>query len=86
MTLEDGMKVRLPGTGTPNSESPSPITADASAANAAPRLLPMIDEALGSFTGRNLVTAVEVVDLLLDLRSEVELERSLFELVRSGQS
>ena len=46
----------------------------------------MIDEALLALSGRNLVAATEVVDLPVDLRSEVELERRLSELVHAASS
>jgi hypothetical protein len=43
----------------------------------ASRLCDLIDAAVPKFRGRTLVSAAEVVDLLLDLRFAVELECSL---------
>jgi hypothetical protein len=37
-------------------------------------LLALIDQSLTQYTGRQLVAAVEVTDLLLDLRSRIALE------------
>jgi hypothetical protein len=39
-------------------------------------LLLMVDEALQQMVGRGLVESIEVVDLLLDLRSRMVLERA----------
>jgi hypothetical protein len=40
-------------------------------------LLPVIDAALEQVVGRGLMASVEVVDLLLDLRSRIVLETAL---------
>jgi hypothetical protein len=47
-------------------------------------LLSMVDAALQDMVGRGLVESIEVVDLLLDLRSRMVLERTLEQL--AGQS
>jgi hypothetical protein len=46
-------------------------------ADPSPEALRIIDRALRDVTGRRLVSAAEVVDLLLDLRSAIVLEASL---------
>jgi hypothetical protein len=58
----------VPGTTT---QTPAPIET---------RLLPLIDVALAQFAGRGLVPVSEVVDVLLDLRTEILLDSSLAEL------
>jgi hypothetical protein len=40
-------------------------------------LLPQVDAALEQLVGRGLVSSIEVVDLLLDLRSRIVLEHAL---------
>jgi len=40
-----------------------------------PSPLAVIDDALGQFVSRHLVTATEVVDVLLDVRSAIELDQ-----------
>ena len=52
-----------------------PVSNDST--DSSPEALRIIDRALGDVTGRRLVSASEVVDLLLDLRSAILLEASL---------
>ena len=49
-------------------------------------LLPMVDAALQQMVGRGLVESIEVVDLLLDLRSRMVLERVFEEMAGAGLS
>jgi len=46
-----------------------------------PSPLALIDDALRQFVSRHLVTGTEVVDVLLDLRTAIELDRSFAVLV-----
>jgi hypothetical protein len=48
-------------------------------------LLPAIDAALEQVMGRGLMASVEVVDLLLDLRSRVVLETALGSTTQTRQ-
>ena len=59
------MRTRKPNATTPAEPTP---------------LLPMVDAALQQMVGRGLVESVEVIDLLLDLRSRMVLERALEEM------
>lgn len=65
------MRTRKPNATTPAEPAP---------------LLPMVDAALQQMVGRGLVESIEVVDLLLDLRSRVVLERALEEMAGANQS
>jgi hypothetical protein len=56
-------------------EPNNPVLNDSS--DPSPEALRIIDRALRDVTGRRLVSAAEVVDLLLDLRSAILLEASL---------
>jgi hypothetical protein len=46
----------------------------------------MVDAALQQMVGRGLVDSIEVVDLLLDLRSRMVLERAFEEMVGANGS
>jgi hypothetical protein len=46
-----------------------------------PSALTLIDDALREFASRHLVTGTEIVDVLLDLRSAIEFDRSFAVLV-----
>ncbi len=46
-----------------------------------PSPLALIDDALREFASRHLVTGTEIIDVLLDLRSAIELDRSFAVLV-----
>jgi hypothetical protein len=59
---------------------PTPTTFDEQS-----ELLPAIDAALEQVVGRGLMAAVEVVDLLLDLRSRVVLEAALGSTTQTKQ-
>ena len=65
------MRTREPVTTTPDEQSP---------------LLPMVDAALQQMVGRGLVESIEVVDLLLDLRSRMVLERAFQQMADTNQS
>ena len=49
------------------------------------QLLPAIDAALEQVVGRGLMVSVEVVDLLLDLRSRIVLETALGSTTQTKQ-
>ena len=48
-----------------------------------PGLVNIIDEALARFSGRDLVAATEVVDLLLDLRGAIVSDAAIAALIES---
>jgi len=78
------MKMKLHGTGTAEPGArPQP---DKATPEPSPRFVSRIDEALRTFTGRNLIAATEVADVLLDLRLQVVLDTTLAELVDSAQT
>ena len=56
-------------------EPTDPVLDDST--DTSPEALRIIDRALRDVTGRRLVSAAEVVDLLLDLRTAILLEASL---------
>ena len=56
-------------------EPTDPVPDDST--DTSPEALRIIDRALRDVTGRRLVSAAEVVDLLLDLRTAILLEASL---------
>lgn len=60
-------------------EPTDPVSNDST--DSSPEALRIIDRALRDVTGRRLVSASEVVDLLLDLRSAILLEASLEDLL-----
>ena len=66
--------MRLRGTNTADPEPPARPVIVASPIEVQSRLRPLIDEALLRFTGRGLVASSEVVDLLLDMRSQIVLK------------
>ena len=63
-------------TRTPDATTPEDLTL----------LLPMVDTALQQMVGRGLVESMEVVDLLLDLRSRMVLERTFEEMAGANRS
>jgi len=79
------MKMKLHGTGTADREPRARPQPDVSTLELSPPFVSRIDEALRAFTGRNLVAATEVADVLLDLRLQVVLDVTLSELCRSAQ-
>ncbi len=75
------MNTKLDRTGRSHHPAPAPIEYRDAAADAELSFTSGIDEALLRFTGRQLVTATEVVDLLLDLRLRVGVDAALHDLL-----
>jgi len=68
--------------GTTNADHTAPSTGT-SLKSGEPQVVSGIDEALRQFTGRNLVTSTEIIDLLLDLRYQLLTPHARCETVRS---